>query len=182
MVLYTTVFHVVPLLTFHNSIFPSIIPSAFCLDHEWSEYVKYVVTELESKPDNGITAQRQELLRGKIKEVIPCNIRDNSILGERTIEKFDIVQTNLCLEVACESKEEFTKCVGGLKTLLKPGGYLVFLTAKGGSWYTCAGSGCKLHQLKMEEEDILEAVKQSGKGLGILLNWVGFEIGQSWHG
>ena len=122
------------------------------------------MTELESKPDNGVTTQRQELLRDKIKEVIPCNIRDSNILGERMIEKFDVIHTNLCLEVACESKEEFAKCVDGLKAMLKPGGYLVFLTAKGGSWYTCAGSGCMLHQLKMEEDDILECVKQSGKG------------------
>ncbi len=119
--------------------------------------------ELEKNPAADLTVQRQELLRGKLKEVIPCNIRDKTILGDREIKLYDIIQTNLCLEIASESKEEFSRCIANLKDFLKPGGYLVCLTAKGGSWYTCAGSGCKFHQLKMEEEDILWTIRKSGE-------------------
>ena len=42
------------------------------------------------------------------------------------------------------------------------------LTAKGGAWYTCAGAGSKLFQLKMYEEDIVKAVKDAGiYGVGL---------------
>lgn len=123
-----------------------------------------MVTELEQNTGQDSPANREKELKGKITEVIPCNIREDDFLGSATrFSKFDIIHTNLCLEIACESKEEFNHCLNKLGSLLKPGGYLVVLTAKGGAWYTCAGAGSKLFQLKMEEADIIEAVRQSGE-------------------
>lgn len=139
-------------------------PTYTKLGHNWSPYFKYVVTELEkNNMGNNAVEEREDELRQKIREIIPCNIKAEHILESTKFAPFDIVQTNLCLEAACESKEEFTECLRGLKDLLRPGGYVVCLTAKGGSWYTCAGAGNKLHQLKMEEEDILQAFKDAGK-------------------
>ena len=141
----------------------SISLSASPSVHEWTPYFKYVITDLEKNADSSITTgERQEQLREKMQEVISCNIRDDQILDENKIGLFDVIHTNLCLEIASESREEFAKSLAGLKKVLKPGGYVVCLTAKGGSWYTCAGSGCKLHQLKMEEKDIIWAFREAG--------------------
>jgi hypothetical protein len=132
--------------------------------HDWSEYFKYVLTVLEGNTAVGTLDSRQQELRGKIKEVIACNIRSDEFLDSKAqFSTFDVIHTNLCLEIASESKEEFNRCIHTLGTMLKPGGYLVCLTAKGGAWYTCAGAGGKLFQLKMEEEDIIEAFTESGE-------------------
>lgn len=123
-----------------------------------------MVTELEGNLDKLAPENRQQQMREKIKEIIPCNIRADDLLGSQTqFSQFDIIHTNLCLEVACESKDEFSHCVAKLGALLKPGGYLLVLTAKGGAWYTCAGAGSKLFQLKIEEEDIRRAIADSGE-------------------
>ena len=122
-----------------------------------------MVTELEKNCSNGVTEKREDELRQKIREIIPCNIRNENVIESTRFVPFDIIQSNLCLEIACESKDEFTKCLRSLKGLLRSGGYVVTLTAKGGSWYTCAGAGQKLHQLKMEEGDLIQAFKEAGQ-------------------
>ena len=119
---------------------------------------------MEGDTAEGALEKREEVLRQKITEIIPCNLRNSgSIVPETKFSSFDIVQTNLCLEIACDSVDEFKKTVCKLGKLLKPGGYLLCLTAKGGAWYTCAGGGDKMHQLKMAEEDILTAFKEASE-------------------
>ncbi len=144
----------------------STIMLSFCLvspGHDWSSYIRYVVRDLEGDTAEDAEQRREQELREKITDITSCNIRAESFLDAKTeTSKFDVVHTNLCLEIACESYEEFCKCLGKLGDLLKPGGYFVMLTAKGGAWYTCAGAGSKLFQLKLEEEDILKAVELSG--------------------
>ena len=138
-------------------------PISLSSGHDWSNYIKYVVRDLEGDLAESTEQRREHELREKIADVTPCNIRAESFLDSKTeVSQFDVVHTNLCLEIACETQEEFCKCLGKLGDLLKPGGYFVMLTAKGGRWYTCAGAGDKLFQLKLEEADIVEAVKMSG--------------------
>lgn len=78
---------------------------------------------------------------------------------------FDVVHTNLCLEIVCETADNFTEALSNLRKLVKPGGYVLSLTAKEGSWYTCAGNGTRLHQLFLNESEILKAFKNAGKVL-----------------
>ena len=127
--------------------------------HDWMQYIKYVVTQLEGSADS--IERRTQDIRSRIEHVISCNIRSENFIDASS--HYDFIHTNLCLEIACESKSEFSMCISKLGTLLAPGGYLVCLTAKGGAWYTCAGAGKKLFQLKMEEEDILKAFEESGE-------------------
>lgn len=122
-----------------------------------------MLTALEGNSEEGSFETREKEVREKIREVITCNIRSDEFIDPGAqFSTFDIIHTNLCLEIACESKTEFNKCIATLGHLLKPGGYLVCLTAKGGAWYTCAGAGAKLFQLVMEEEDIVKAFTESG--------------------
>ena len=102
-------------------------------------------------------------MREKIKEIIPCNLKLEDVLSSGSkFDKFDIIQTNLCLEIVCESIEEFKHTLCKLEKLLKPGGYLLCLTAKGGRWYTCDGAGKMYHQLNLEEAEIQTAFRESG--------------------
>ena len=147
-----------------TSPFMAIPPLSLYIAHDWSKYIDYVVSVLEGNTDEKASAIREQLLQGKILDIVKCNIRSDELLdGKSQFTEFDIIHTNLCLEIACKTKEEFDSCIASLGKLLRPGGYLVCLTAKGGAWYTCAGSGKKLFQLKMEEEDVIGAFKKSGK-------------------
>ena len=73
-----------------------------------------------------------------------------------------MIHTNLCIEIVCETLGDFTKTIAKLRRYLKPNGYIVCLTAKGGSWYTCAGTGERFHQLHMNEMDIVTAFENAG--------------------
>ena len=152
------------LFDFPPSLFPSLPPPPPTkLGHNWTPYFKYVIEELEKNDGQGAVESREKEMRQKIDEVIPCNIREETILESTKFVPFDIIQTNLCFEAVCETMEEFGQNLRKLKDLLKPGGYVLCLTSRGGSWYTCAGGGTKFHMLKIDEKDLIQAFKDSGE-------------------
>ena len=106
--------------------------------------------------------QRTRELRNKIEEIVLCDVKAEDMLGPYQ-KPFDVVHTNLCLEIVCETPTNFINALSNLRKLVKPGGYLLCLTAKEGSWYTCAGFGTKLHQLFLNESEILKAFGSAGK-------------------
>ena len=107
--------------------------------------------------------QRTTELRNKIEEIVLCDVMSEDMLGPYQ-KLFDIVHTNLCLEAVCETAADFIDALSNLRKLVRPGGYLLCLTAKEGSWYTFAGFGTKLHQLFLNESEILKAFDDAGKG------------------
>ena len=132
--------------------------------HDWTPYIRHVVSNLEGNKDPSTVDQRTTELRNKIGEIVPCDVKSQEMLGPYQ-KPFDVVHTNLCLEIVCETAADFTEALTNLRKLVKPGGYLLCLTAKEGSWYTCAGNGTKLHQLFLSESEILKAFKNAGKKL-----------------
>ena len=130
--------------------------------HDWTPYIRHVVSTLEGNKDPGAVDQRTTELRNKIVEILPCDVKATEMLGPHQ-GLFDVVHTNLCLEIVCETAVDFTDALSNLKKMVKPGGYLLCLTAKEGSWYTCAGGGTRLHQLFLNESEILKAFRDAGK-------------------
>ena len=137
--------------------------------HDWTPYIQHVVSNLEGNRDPLAVEQRTTELRNKIDEIVPCDVKSEDMLGPYQ-KPFDVVHTNLCLEIVCETATDFTEALSNLKKLVKPEGYLLSLTAKEGSWYTCAGQGTKLHQLFLSESEILKAFKDAGKGREIKIS------------
>ena len=127
-----------------------------------------MVSTLEGNKDPSAVDQRTSELRDKIDEIVSCDVKSEEILGPNQ-KPFDVVHTNLCLEIVCETANDFTSALSNLRKLVKPGGYLVCLTAKEGAWYTCAGSGTRHHQLFLNESVILKAFKDAGELELILL-------------
>lgn len=133
-----------------------------CVGHDWSPYIRHVVSTLEGSKDPGAVDQRTRELRNKIDDIVSCDVKSEEMLGPYQ-KLFDVVHTNLCLEIVCETAADFTNALSNLRKLLKPEGYLLCLTAKEGSWYTCAGNGTKYHQLFLNESEILKAFTGAGK-------------------
>ena len=97
-------------------------PSAW----DWTPYIKYVVQTLEGNQDEREVIRREENLRKSIKAVVPCDISKNSpIAQDFDGPRYDVLMSILCLDCACETKEEFKAAIRKLTSLIKPGGYLL---------------------------------------------------------
>ena len=103
--------------------------------HDWSAHFKYILREVERNIDGDATWQkREELLRKRMSNVIPCDILcDNPLLVKQ--EPFEIVSTSLCLEAACTTFEEYKRAVKKLVGLLKPGGFLLMYIVERQTFY-----------------------------------------------
>ena len=98
--------------------------------HDWSSHFKCTVNEIERIPGDDAWREREDLLRKRMSNIIPCDIfRDNPLLVKQ--EPFEIVSTSLCLESACTTYAEYKEAIKKLVGLLKPGGFiLVFLVER----------------------------------------------------
>ena len=131
--------------------------------HNWRPYIEYVVQTLEKSMDHNATDIREQEIRRKLKDIVSCDVRAEKPLGS-VDQKFDIIHTNLCLEIVCEDIEAFHKAFAKFHQYLKPKGYLVCLAALEGSWYLCWNGGKqKWHQLYLRSEDLEETFSRAGK-------------------
>ena len=87
----------------------------------------------------------------------------DKMIADCPTQLFDVIQTNLCLEAVCQSLDEYVEKVKKLKTMLKPGGYLLCIGAKDSSWYTCTGSGHKFYVLKMTQKELEGNYEKAGQ-------------------
>lgn len=135
----------------------------YTIGHNWRPYIEYVVHTLEGNEDPSAADVREQDIRSKIQSISFCDIRQDKPLGNIE-KKFDVIHTNLCLEIVCEDKEAFYGAFGKFHQYLKPRGYLLCLAALEGSWYLCWNGGDKKwHQLYLHSEDLDTAFERSGK-------------------
>ncbi|XP_070551928.1 nicotinamide N-methyltransferase-like [Ptychodera flava] len=90
-----------------------------CFD--WTPIIKHVCN-LEGHSD---VEKRENMLRDKIKDVLFCDVHQAKPLGDVELAPFDCLTTCFCLEAACNSKDEYLKCLKNMATLLKSGGIFV---------------------------------------------------------
>ncbi len=144
----------------HNTLFTIVV---FFSGHDWKPYVKYIVRTLEGNQDPNAVDLRVQELRRKLQNIIFCDAHSEKPLGEMQ-QKFDVIHTNLCLEIVCEDKDAFYAVFSKFHQYLKPRGYLLCLAALEGSWYLCwNGGGQKWHQLYLQSEDLDTAMARSGE-------------------
>ena len=127
--------------------------------HDWSSHFKYVVNEVEHAKGDDAWREREELLRKRITDIIPCDIfRENPLLVKQ--EPFEIVFTGLCLECACTTYAEYKEAVKKLVGLLKPGGFLLMLVDERETFYMAGEK--KFSYLPFTLEQVKEALVEAG--------------------
>ena len=126
--------------------------------HNWSPFFQYIVQTLEGKSESE-TKQREDFLRGKITQVIPCDIRQNQIIELRDSQRFDVINTSLCLEAVVESEEDYRASIAKLSKLLKPGGHLIMFGVLKQTYYF-VGDG-KYYTFPLTKDLILQAYKEA---------------------
>ncbi|XP_065920857.1 indolethylamine N-methyltransferase-like [Dysidea avara] len=127
--------------------------------HDWSSHFKFVVNEVENISGDTAWREREELLRQRVSSIVPCDaLNENPLLVEQ--EPFEIISTNLCLEAACTSYEEYKGAAKSLAKLLKPGGMFVTVSPERGTFYMFGGK--KWPCLYITLEQVTEALSEAG--------------------
>ena len=128
--------------------------------HNWENFFRYVVNTLEQKPDT-VWKERESMLRSRMKKIIACDIKEKDPLetGEHK-EEFDVIQTSLCLEVACHSYDEYKTAVGKLSSMLKRGGFMVVVAVEEETFYYVGER--KWFCLSLSLSQIKEAFEDAG--------------------
>ncbi|XP_068935796.1 nicotinamide N-methyltransferase-like [Petaurus breviceps papuanus] len=124
---------------------------------DWSPVVKYVC-ELEG--DREKWAEKEERLRQKVKQVLKCDVTQSHPLGPVSLPPADCLLTALCLDAACEDLPTYQQALKNLSSLLKPGGFLVFIDALKSSYYMIGDQ--RFPSLSLTQEAVEDAVGKAG--------------------
>lgn len=66
----------------------------------------------------------ERLRRTVVPDILTCDVHKENPVEPATSEPFDIITTQLCLEAACISQDQYQRAVQNISGLLKPGGVL----------------------------------------------------------
>eukprot|EP01102_Stenamoeba_stenopodia_P005042 TRINITY_DN15545_c0_g1_i1.p1 TRINITY_DN15545_c0_g1~~TRINITY_DN15545_c0_g1_i1.p1 ORF type:complete len:283 (+),score=56.49 TRINITY_DN15545_c0_g1_i1:55-903(+) len=115
--------------------------------HDWEGFFQSVARVLEGLPDEISTqraADRIAWLRARQPQVLICDATSSSTplqTTEDVVGSFDLVSTNLCLEAATRTKEEYIEAVRKVSSFVKKGGYLLMSVVEEEHFYT-VGDRC----------------------------------------
>lgn len=86
---------------------------------------KHVVVDVEGGEEKDI-AVREAILRSSIKAIVPCDAtKDDMLLPTAYAGQYDVIQSMLCLEGACHTRDDYTPMLKRLTQFLKPNGKIV---------------------------------------------------------
>ena len=97
--------------------------------YNWKPYFKMIVTEIEGKDEKEVE-KRVTMVREKVKAVVPCDITKDRTIPQEYMCQYDIVQSFLCLQAACQTKEECFASIARMASLVKPGGKIILYSAE----------------------------------------------------
>ena len=127
--------------------------------YDWSPYFKFVVNTLEGQSGTDAVAEREELLRRKLKDSLFVDMKLNNPLPAHP-GSFDVIYVGYCIEGIASSLEEYKVIVQKVFNLLKPNGYLLMLAALECSWYEV--NDIQYPVCHIRTEDGLIALKEAG--------------------
>ena len=132
-------------------------------DH-WSPYFKHVVQTLEGGSEEA-AVQRQDMLREKIKAVLPCDLREEVFIPDEYGKKgsYDVVMSFLCLESCCKDSPSYERGFEKLVSLVKKGGYFLLCSTRreGTEQGFYIFNGTKYHNICLKKDFILKNFEEN---------------------
>ncbi|XP_068099303.1 nicotinamide N-methyltransferase-like [Hyperolius riggenbachi] len=123
---------------------------------DWSSIVKYVC-ELEG---NGITVkEKEEKLRGKIKQTLFCDVSQSNPLAPTNVPKVDCVTATGCLEAACRNYEAYSLALKNISNLLNPSGHLLIVGDLGTNYFEVGAQ--KVLSLSVSEKFLKDVISKN---------------------
>ena len=133
-------------------------------DH-WSPYFKHVVQTLEGGSEEE-AVQRQNMLREKIKAVLPCDLREEVFIPDAYGNKgsYDIIMSFLCLENCCDDLASYERGFEKLASLVKKGGYLLLCSTRreGAEEGFYIVGGTRYNNISLKKDFILKNFRVNG--------------------
>ena len=130
--------------------------------HDWGPDFKRTLNGVEHIAGDDAWREREELLRKRLSNIIPCDIhRDNPLIVEQ--EPFEIVVTSLTLEVICKTYAEYKHGVKKLVGLLKPGGFLLMFMEERETFYMIGKKRWDVLYLTLEQ--VKESLAEAGTAI-----------------
>ena len=100
-------------------------------------------------------------LRDKIDpHVFPCDVHKENPLEPATPEPYDIISSQLCLESACLSEDDYERALRNISSLLKPGGSVYQFGSLQNTYYPVGEKRFKTLYLTLEYVE--QAFKTNG--------------------
>jgi len=129
---------------------------------DWSKWVEMVLKKED--PSERVINEKQineriELIRYKIKDILPCDIGNHHIIPTSDGVLYDTICSSGCLECACKSYDEYYRAAEQFSELLVSGGLLLLFGAIQGSFYEV---NQKFAVLSLSEAQIEDAFRNAG--------------------
>ena len=99
-------------------------PSAF----SWGPHFEHVVQKLEGNLGTDAAKERETEMRKTVKAVVHCDIFADSPIEKGYEGPYDVIMSNLCIDGACKTIDEFKTSLNKLTRMLKPGGKFTMYT------------------------------------------------------
>ncbi|RYX81924.1 hypothetical protein EON83_22035 [bacterium] len=127
----------------------------------WDHFgVETLQLEGNAHPTQEQVAEREELLREKITQVVPCDAFSSEPLGEGNNRIYPLVASHYCAEACTTDQEEWRACMRNISSLVETGGTLIISVcgaasayAVGDRYFPCAG---------VDEKDVLACLLEIG--------------------
>ena len=138
-------------------------PEAF----SWRPFISAVLSRNEGLAAEIPAESREEDIRRKVANIIPCNLKTEDIIDPQYVPEngFDVVTTIGVLNVAASTMEEFNWMFNNIHSIIKPGGIFIGYVSGRGSWYNpdpSSSSSSKHPLVYVTGDDLRSALEYSG--------------------
>ncbi|XP_011404625.2 PREDICTED: nicotinamide N-methyltransferase-like [Amphimedon queenslandica] len=136
---------------------------------DWSPHFDYIVQTLEGKSEEE-ARERERSLRKKMKGVVSCDLTKDPPIDPQYLGPYDIIVCSLVINTTSSSIEEHQAQMNRLASLIKKGGYLLFVTclrADGNEGvhqyhYFCGGSDVEYNAIAVSMKCLFSMLEASG--------------------
>ncbi|KAM3592524.1 uncharacterized protein V6R79_020707 [Siganus canaliculatus] len=128
---------------------------------DWTPYLQHVC-KLEGRRPSDWT-EKATKLRQVVADILPVDVHSPQPVARDVLPPSgaDCLVSCFCLESVSPDLPAFTRALGHIGRLLKPGGHLLLIGALGESYYF-GGPGVKIPVVPLNEAQVCDSLKASG--------------------
>lgn len=126
----------------------------------WDKFIEYTLQKEGKTVNNKTVKQRKQEIIGALKKIEQLDI---SVLNYKHENRYDIIQSNFCLESSTGDTDRYKKMLHNLSRYVKPGGTLLMTALEGAVAYKVG-------------EKYFSAIYLDETSITKYLNEVGFEV------
>ncbi|TKS86608.1 Phenylethanolamine N-methyltransferase [Collichthys lucidus] len=128
---------------------------------DWTPYLQHVC-KLEGRQPS-VWTEKAARLRAVVSDILPVDVHHPQPLAPGALSSVgaDCLVSCFCLESVSPDLAAFTRALGHIQGLLRPGGHLLLIGALGESYYF-GGPGVKIPVVPLNEAEVCASLKETG--------------------